>query len=203
MINWLKGHIESIDGNEMTLNVSGVGYQIFCSAYSIHQLKSLDPCMVYTHMHVREDAQLLYGFSAPEEKRIFLLLGSVSGIGPKSAIQMLSNISYPDLVQAVLTNNIVALVAIPGVGKKTAERMIIECKDKLLKLGFSGSSIDKNVQNVGSMIMSENVLAFDEAVEALVELGFSLQEAKNKIKIIPNLTGTESVEILIKLALRH
>ena len=193
MIHHLKGIIISKNTNELVIECNGVGYGVVASIRTIEQLPSIgSEAMVYTIYQQREDMVQLFGFATEDERTFFKLLTSISGIGGKIAVGMLSATTVDDMQRAVLENNLVFLQKLPGVGKKTAERIVIELRDKMTSI--SGSS-----QN-GVMLSAVQI----EAVAALQSLGFSKSVAEKSIQLAiknqPTIVG--SVENLIKHALR-
>ncbi len=195
MFAYIKGSLEQKSNNFVVIDVSGVGYKIFMPSNSIEGLGNIgDIVKVYTYYYVREDNISLYGFSSNEELRMFELLISVSGIGAKSAIATLSEVSPSSFALSVITNDVSKLTKIPGIGKKTAERLILELKDKLK----SESAIEK-YEDVKSVIVDDSKV--DEAVSALQVLGYTRKEIENVLgKIdIKNL----ELEDIIKEGLKY
>ena len=182
MIYSLKGNITRIDDNVIVVDVNGVGYEVLCSLDSIDTLtQSKEQKIVYTYMHLREDACTLFGFADLSEKRMFLNLISVSGIGPKMAISILSGMSAKMLASAVVSKDVSRLTKIKGLGKKTAERIVLELKEK----------IEENVKNNASNPIDgfenqEVVQGFTQemadAVQILIELGIKKEEATKLVK---------------------
>jgi len=194
MIGYLKGNIINIAPTKLLLEVNGVGYNIFISLNTYNKLNSLqNPVSVFTYLSVRQDSLDLYGFFSNSEKEMFELLISVTGIGPKLALQILSGIQTDELKNAVSTGNINRIKAVPGIGKKTAERLILELKDKMFQIK------DDNASSVSSKSFEIRT----DALSALNMLGYSPKFAEKVIKQIldenPNVTLGE----LIKLALSY
>lgn len=179
MIAALTGKISEKQANTLVVDVGGVGYEVtipLSTFYELGDLGSEVSLKIYTH--VREDAISLFGFKTLREKELFLHLISVSGIGPKSAITALSGMSADEIIAAIRTNNLVRLNTIPGVGKKTAERMVIELRDKVAKL----SGIDAtDVQSDGAEALPTDSV-FDDAVSALVNLGYQTAAAEKSLR---------------------
>lgn len=193
MFAYIKGSLEEKANNFVVIDVSGIGYQIFMSESAIQKLGELGEIVkVYTHYHVREDNISLYGFVSNEELKMFELLLSVSGIGAKSAITMLSNITPSNFVLAVITNDVSKLTKIPGIGAKTAQRIILELKDKLK----TESAISKT-EETRTVIEKSEVI--DEAVAALQILGYNKKEIEKAFEKIDK--TNLSVEELIKKGL--
>ena len=194
MIAHISGTLAQKIPGEIVVDVNGVGYQILIPLnvfYGLPEIGGRISLQVYTH--VREDALQLFGFQDIAEKQIFLLLTAVSGIGPKLAINILSGIPAHDLARALKEGNQVRLVGVPGVGKKLAERMIVELKDKLLN--FPADDIPNQPAQADSQVMQD-------AVSALVNLGYRRAEAENTVRAVLN-DGEASLERVLKEALRR
>ena len=190
LFSYIKGGLDCKGGDYIVVDVSGIGYKIFMPASMIEKLGSKgDVVKVYTHLHVREDLVNLYGFSCPEELKVFDLLISISGIGPKAAIAVLSSISVSQFILSVVTNDIKALTQVPGIGNKTAQRIILELKDKLKKEQI----IPKDAA------FSEDT-KISEAVSALQVLGYSLKDALQAVR--QENTGQIELEEIIKRSLK-
>lgn len=196
MYDYLNGVLEYKTEDYMTIDVHGVGYKVFTSAQSMEHLKMGEPCKVYTFLHVREDDLVLFGFSTREELRMYKLLNSVNGVGPKAALAVLSTYGIGDLAKILISKDHLKLTKAPGVGKKLAERIVLELKDKISTEEAIGIGID-------TIAPTHNLEgdAQGEAVEALVSLGYSNQDAVNSILALPDRSGP--VEILIKNALKY
>jgi len=192
MIDQISGKIISINDNYVVLEVGGLGIKVNISANFASKLVNEDLITLVTYLNVREDALDLYGFKNDSERNLFLMLISISGIGPKLAASILSGVELEELKSNILSGDIKSLTSIPGVGAKTAKRIIIELKDKLSKtttteLGFEdnfGSKISKDVLN------------------ALVGLGYSESMATEVIKRINPANSDKSIESLIKESLK-
>ena len=196
MFAYIKGSLEGKANNYVVIDVSGIGYKIFMSETAIENLGEIgDNVKVYTHYHVREDEISLYGFLTNEELRMFELLISVSGVGAKSAISMLSNISPSSFALAVISNDTTKLVKIPGIGAKTAARIVLELKDKLKTEETITNS--KSNKEIKESIKEDNKVS--EAISALQVLGYNKKEIE---KAFENLdTDILSVEDLIRKGL--
>lgn len=197
MFAYIKGSLEEKSSNYVVIDVMGIGYKIFMSDSSINSIGEIgDKVKVHTHYHVREDDISLYGFLTNEELRMFELLLQVSGIGAKSAISMLSNISPSSFALAVLSNDVDSLKKIPGIGPKSAARIILELQDKLKK-DQTELMIQKGKEEVTKEIaVSKNV---EEAMQALQILGYNKKEIEKAFDKIAN--TDVSVEELIKKGL--
>jgi Holliday junction DNA helicase RuvA len=195
MIAYLKGILAEKSPTRALIDVHGVGYDVLIPVSSYDRLPKVgDEAKVYTHLHVREDAHLLFGFATLEEKELFLLLISVSGIGPKSAIGIISSVHPKDFRQAILTENLAMITSLPGVGKKTAQRLVIELKEKIARQ-FTAESV--SVSTVAPDLT-------EEAVMALVSLGYGKNVAEKAVAraLREPSERTLSLQELIKLALR-
>lgn len=196
MFSYIKGTLEIKTLNYIVIDVNGVGFKIFMSESAIQRLDETGKNIkIFTHMQVKEDDISLYGFITNEELRMFELLISVSGVGAKSAINMLSSITPSKFALAVISNDVKTLTKIPGIGPKSAQRIILELKDKLK----TEDSITKDEIEIKNSIIEDNKL--EEAIQALKVLGFTRQEIENVIhKIdITNLV----VEDIIRKALGY
>ena len=200
MIGFLKGKVEYIFIDYCLLDVGGVGYRVFVSNNTRARLRQGQDAMLFTHLSVREDAMQLYGFSTQEEYDLFQLLIAISGIGPKVAMGIIGSITPEGLSQAVQNKNVKALTALPGIGKKSAERMILELKDKLT---FNGNNDD--IQHVGGLFgesqVGEDILS--EATAALISLGYSQAEVNTAFQNMGKIDPESDVQNVIKLALKQ
>ncbi len=191
MYSYIKGELAEKGTNYAVIDVQGVGYQIFISNNALEKIGNVgDIVKLYTYLNVnpngRDNIVCLYGFLSREEKRMFELLISVSGIGAKSAIVTLSNIEPSKFALAIITSNVAVLSKIPGVGKKTAERMILELKDKIKTEEAEGAELPK--EQITTAPISENA---QEAAAALQILGYTKKEIDNAI----NHVSTEGVSV--------
>tara|TARA_R110002072_G_scaffold89232_4_gene199916 strand:+ start:39546 stop:40130 length:585 start_codon:yes stop_codon:yes gene_type:complete len=192
MIGRIKGTLIAKAATEVMVDVAGLGYEIDIPLTTFYGLPELDSLvLLHTHLVVREDAQLLFGFGTLEERELFRTLIKVNGVGPKLAITILSGIDAATFAGAVRNKDVKALVALPGVGKKTAERLIIEMQDRLpaLEAGSSQKPLIKPVDHLA------------DAETALINLGFKPQEASRALAGIEDVS--DSVENLIKQALKN
>ena len=195
MIAYVKGKLDTKTNTFVVIDIQGIGYRVFMPAKSIENLGEIgQEVKVYTHYYVREDNISLYGFSSNEELRMFELLISVSGVGAKSAITMLSEISPSSFALAVITDDISKLVKIPGVGKKTAARIILELKDKLKTENTIETAEEVNVE-----IEKDNNT--NEAIAALQVLGYTRKEVEKVFEKID--TKKLELEEIIKMALKY
>lgn len=198
MIATLTGILKFKTPTEILVEVHGIGYTISIPLSTYEKLGDLGSSVsLLTHFHVREDAMLLFGFSTEEERRLFKLLISVSGIGPKIAQSTLSGMNVEELKSHIVGGNVNALMAIPGVGRKTAERLIVELRDKAGKTLTESEPI--------SVIGMATAAMRIEALQALTSLGYNQQIAEKAIRLVVKEAegSTISLEELIKRALRH
>ncbi len=194
MIAQISGTLAQKVPGEIVVDVVGVGYQIFIPLNVFYRLPEIGaPVSLQIHTHVRDDALQLFGFQDLAEKQIFLLLISVSGIGPKLAVNILSGIPAEELARALKVGDQARLVAIPGVGRKLAERMIVELKDKLATLSTAG--VESPKPEIGSQVMQD-------AVSALVNLGYKRPEAEKTVREVLR-SGDRSLENVLKDTLRR
>lgn len=190
MIASLHGTLESIGGNWAIVNVNGVGFQLYMSTSTLSTLgASGSPVHLQTRLVMREDSATLYGFSAHEELELFQILISVSGIGPRLALAVLSAMSVEQASMAIATGNTALLMTVPGIGKRVAERIIVELKDKI-GAGLLASSADHLAQG------NSDVLA------ALTALGYSIAEASQAVASLPPAPDL-SLEKKVRLALQY
>ena len=193
MFAYIKGNLEEKTSNYVVIDASGIGYKIFMSETAIQNIGEIkDLVKVHTYYYVREDNISLYGFVTNEELRMFELLLSVSGIGAKSAITMLSEISPSSFAAAVITDDITKLVKISGIGNKTAARIVLELKDKLKT--EQGNSTDEQIKSV---IKDDNKL--EEAASALQVLGYARREIEKALEQIDK--NSLELEDIIRKAL--
>jgi len=187
----ISGILAHKEPGEVIVDVGGVGYQIIIPLSVFYRLPEMGKGVsLHVHTHLREDSLQLFGFLEPEEKRIFLLLNGVTGIGPKLAVNILSGIPSEELARALQAGDQMRLVAIPGVGKKLAERMIVELRDK-----FLARLSEEKAQSHGSQLMVD-------AVSALVNLGYRQGDAEKIVREIAQSDQAKLPEVL-KEALRR
>ena len=174
MIAFLVGTIEEKYENVLVMDVNGVGYELLISNNTLVALPNVnETTKVLTYLHVKEDGVALYGFATPEEKSIFMKLITISGVGPKMAITILSGMKISDLIVAISREDVSLLSKIKGLGKKTAERVCLELKDKINATGFE-TDLFNYKDNIGNFI-NENALK--DAVDTLIALGVNKNEA--------------------------
>ncbi len=186
MIAQIEGKIARIRGNSVVIVTGGIGYQVFVTTYTLGKIAALDTVLLHTYTQVREDVLALYGFQNEEELIMFELLISVSGIGPKAALSLLS-IADPRTVRtAIVSRDASILTRVSGVGKKTAEKIIVELQNKV-------SAFDVEDQ--------ATALAGQETIEALVAMGYTVSEARDALKMVP--ADIEDMGARIRQALKN
>ena len=195
MIAHLAGRIALKEPTFLVMDVGGVGYEIKISLNTYSFIKDKETCKLFTYLHITENAHTLYGFWDIEEKKLFIHLLSVSGVGPSSAVMILSSIEAPELRNVIIHEDARTLQGVKGVGAKTAQRIVLELKDKMRKDAV-GTAVPDMIGN------SHNTLR-DEALNALVTLGFPKNAAEKNIQTILKNTGADiTLEELIKRALK-
>lgn len=192
MIASLKGVLQYKGLDRLVVEVGGVGYLVFVSAQTLAELPQLgEPIQILCHTHVREDALQIFGFQEPEEQQVFELLMLVSGIGPKLALTTLSGIPVRELVTAIATEDHARLQRIPGIGRKTAERIVVELKDRCAKLTHA---LSPQLASPASPV--------HEVVDALVNLGYKRQVAEKVVtKVTQESESLMSQELILRTAL--
>lgn len=202
MIGRLNGILVEKHAPEIVIDVNGVGYELQVPLTSFYELPELNqPAMVYTHFVVREDAQLLYGFMTKQERALFRLLIKTNGVGPKLALTILSGMNAGEFVACVERDDIATLVKLPGVGKKTAERLIVEMRDKLRSLLEASVGAEREFvlqSNYSPAPAAES--AEEDAISALISLGYKPAQASKAVSANFKLGMTS--EVLIKAALK-
>ena len=198
MIAFLTGRLVFKAPTHLTLDVQGVGYEVHIPLSTYYSLPSLDEITALNiHTHLREDAIQLFGFLSQSEKESFLLLTSVSGIGPKLALSVLSSLSVTDLVHAIQSEDVDKLATVPGIGKKSAGRIALELKDKVGKI----QGVHPRSSDVGTPGLDSH---YEDALSALVNLGYRPQDAKDALKRVPKpATGFLALKELIREGLKE
>lgn len=192
MITHLQGKLVEKNPTDVVIDCNGVGYMLHISLNTYSQIPDKENLKLYTHLQVREDAHTLFGFSSLAEREIFRLLISVSGIGASTARTMLSSLTPQQVQQAIAGEDVATIQSIKGIGAKTAQRVIIELKDKILKT----YDLDEVLQ------VSSNT-SKDEALSALEVLGFTKKQAEREVDKIIRLEPEATVEVIIKQALKN
>lgn len=199
MISYIRGELVSIEDDKVIVDVNGVGFGIFMPAQSMNLLPSIgEEVKLHTYMNVREDAMQLYGFFTRDDLQVFKLVIGVSGIGPKGGLGILSKLSADELRFAVMAHDVKTISSSPGIGKKTAEKLIIELKDKL-SIEDVLTREEESVTTVSGHA-SNQIQA--EAVQALVALGYGNSEALKAVKKV-SVSEDTSVEDVLKQALKN
>jgi Holliday junction DNA helicase RuvA len=200
MIALVRGTLAYKSIDHVIIDVGGVGYRLFIPLSTFYSLPETGEISLFTHTHVREDSLLLYGFLSLEEKNLFVLLIGISGIGPKLAVNILSHIPAGDLKRAIATGDIKRLSGLPGIGKKTAERLVLELKDKIGptdSLAVPPGSDSTAVIAAGDMV--------NDVISALVNLGYKETQARKvleNMELPPNLPMEDALKGALKVLIR-
>ena len=194
MIGMLRGKVWEIQAERLVIDVQGVGYLLTVPYGLLAKSCPGQEIVVYTHVVMREDDSSLYGFSSLEEKQLFLEMLSVSGIGPKAAISLLSTFGAVQIESAIVSENLNLLTKVPGIGKKTAQRLILELKEK-----FKGHV---SLPVGGESFSTPSLLTQSEALQTLLALGFGLDEARQALGLVLKDSGELTTEEQVKKALR-
>jgi Holliday junction DNA helicase RuvA len=192
MIHHLKGKLIEKNPTHIIVECNGVGYFVNISLHTFSKLSDAELVNIYTHLQVKEDSHTLFGFSERSEREIFRLLLSVSGIGSSTARTMLSSMSPAEIRDAIANGNVPAIQAIKGIGAKTAQRVILDLRDKILK-----------VYDIDEVYLTPNNTNKDEALSALEVLGFARRQAEKVVDKVISQDPSLSVENIIKLALKN
>ena len=199
MYSYIRGELAEINSDHIVLDVNGIGYQIYIPTNSLNYLPSIGEMVkIHTYLYIREDAMMLYGFLTRDDLDMFKMLITVSGIGPKGGLGILSTLSTDDLRFAVLSDDAKAIAKAPGVGAKTAQRLILELKDKL----SLEDAFEQKFEKTGGPAESHASGTKNEAVQALVALGYSSSEALRALNGI-EITEETDVEEILKMALKN
>ena len=194
MIDYIKGTIIELSPTELILECGGIGYSILISLQTYEKLENQEKAVVYIHHYIREDEELFYGFASKDERELFRLLIGVSGIGVASARMMLSSLTSDEIRSAILAEDINRIKSVKGIGLKSAQRLILELKDKVIK----GEGADNSV-----LFVQENNAVAQEATTALVMLGFTKANINKVIPALLKENPKAKVEDLIKAALKR
>jgi len=193
MIDYIKGSIEELSPTEMTLENNGIGYKILISLQTYESLNGIKEAKVYIHHYLREDEELYYGFATKDERELYRLLIGVSGIGAATARMMLSSLSCDEIRNAIIAEDINKIKSIKGIGLKSAQRLILELKDKVVSGGGTDNSVLFNQTTNSST---------EEATTALVLLGFTKANVTKAVNAVLKEKPNASLEEIIKLALK-
>ncbi|MDR7132103.1 Holliday junction DNA helicase RuvA [Algoriphagus sp. 4150] len=196
MIDYLRGKLVFKDPTYVIIDVNGIGYHVKISLQTYTEIKDEEQIKLLTFLHIKEDAHTLFGFKKEEEKRLFLMLLSINGVGPSTGLMILSSLSSAEIEQAILAGDVATIQHVKGIGAKTAQRIILELKDKVGKGG-----IDANLAPLG--FLKPNNKIREEALQALITLGFPKAAAeKNIATVLKKTPGEISLEDLIKASLK-
>ncbi len=193
MIDYIKGSIEELSPTEMTLENNGIGYKILISLQTYERMNGIKEAKVYIHHYLREDEELYYGFATKDERELYRLLIGVSGIGAATARMMLSSLSCDEIRNAIIAEDINKIKSIKGIGLKSAQRLILELKDKVVSGGGTDNSVLFNQTTNSST---------EEATTALVLLGFTKANVTKAVNAVLKEKPNASLEEIIKLALK-
>ena len=196
MIGYLRGKVLRLENDACLLDVNGVGYRLVVPGNLLSALRQGQECAFYTHLQVREDALVLFGFAETAEYELFLQLLGVSGIGPKAAVAILSALRPTALRQAIVLRDWKTITQVPGIGKKTAERMLLELSDKMSlgeQEGVTGAAL--------TVLGNDTPSALTEAGQALESLGYDWREIKPVLDLLP--ADEKQVSVLVRLALKE
>ncbi len=198
MFNYINGLVAELLPNLAIIDCGGVGFEVNTSAYTVSQLKAGEKAKLFTYMYIREDCMDIYGFASKSEKHCFEMLISISGVGPKAAVAILSTSSPEALVMNIISGNDKALTAAPGIGKKIAQRIILELKDKLAKETSEITFGDTPAFNTSSAAGNTKI---SDATAALMVLGYSSAEIGTALKKVD--VENLSLEDIIKASLKQ
>jgi Holliday junction DNA helicase RuvA len=201
MISYLSGKLLFKQATSVILDVGGVGYEVtipVSTFYDMEEAGAQIQLRIYTH--VREDALQLFGFKTARERELFMLLILVSGIGPKSGIAMLSGMSADEIIAAIRTSNLARLTSIPGIGRKTAERLVIELRDKMTALSSPALEEELKAQAAGGPASEDSLR--EDALSALINLGYQRAAAEKAITQAMQEGDELSVELILRRSLR-
>lgn len=202
MISFIKGYVAETTENSVILETDSIGYEIFMTGTAIEETSRMqDKIKIYTYFHVREDTMQLYGFLSRDDLEMFRLLLNVNGIGPKAAMGVLAAITADELRFAVLSDDVKTISRAPGIGKKTAQKLILELKDKLKLEDAFEKKLNHQEENL-SLTDTSLRDSRQEAVEALTALGYSSTNALRAVRQVSEETG-EDVEAILKAALKQ
>jgi len=202
MIAHLSGTLLSKEPNQVIVDVGGVGYDVtipLSTFYDLDDQKSDVQLLIYTH--VKEDALQLYGFKTANERKLFVHFISVSGVGPKLGIALLSHMKAEELIESIKSNNLARLTQIPGVGRKTAERLVVDLRDKMIQLSQSQVAEETGVRPETTYVSSEDTARAD-ALSALLNLGYQRSGAEKAIDAALAEGGDVTVESILRRSLK-
>ena len=200
MIAYLRGRVLEITAETAIIEVNGIGYEAYCSGGAFRKMSVGEQVEVYTYLQVKEDGITLFAFASPKEKELFLKVTSVSGVGPKLGISVLTGLTADEFTRAIATGDVKRLSAVKGLGKKTAEKIVLELHGKLSAMDVMNASADPlttAIENGASVVLKED----DEAVSALMSLGFTKNESAQAVKRAKD-AGAKTTEEIIRKALQ-
>ncbi len=200
MIAYIRGRVLEITSETAIIEVNGIGYEAYCSGGAFRKMTVGEPVELYTYLQVKEDGITLFAFATPKEKELFLKVTSVSGVGPKLGISVLTGLSADEFTQAIATADVKRLSAVKGLGKKTAEKIVLELHGKISAMDVmsaSGDPITNAIENSTVALGRED----DEAVSALMGLGFTKNESVQAVKRAKD-AGAKTTEDIIRKALQ-
>jgi Holliday junction DNA helicase RuvA len=204
MIAHLSGILLSKQPTSAIVDVGGVGYEVVIPISTFYELgENGSPVQLRIYTHVREDALQLFGFKTARERELFLQLISVNGVGPSLAIKLLSGMNADEMIASIRTNNLVRLVAIPGVGRKTAERLVVDLRDKIAALSSPALEEEFAAAAAAAGSPSSPDAMRDDAISALVNLGYQKAAAEKAVKTAADEGGELSVELILRRSLRR
>jgi Holliday junction DNA helicase RuvA len=192
MITYLKGKLAEKNPTNVIIECNGIGYFVLISLQTYTRIPDNENILLHTHLSIREDAHVLFGFYDKIEREIFKLLISVSGVGPSTAITMLSSMTTEQIQQAIANKDVIAIKSVKGIGDKTAQRVIVDLKDKILK-----------TFNISEDLLTSNNTIKNEALTALEVLGFSRKASEKVVQSLLNESTDITIEELIKKALKN
>ena len=195
MISFIKGKKLEIDPTKIIIDVNGIGYELKISLRTYSEIKGHSVVNLFTHLQVKEDSHTLFGFYDKSERKTFLSLLSISGVGPSTAIMILSSLSSSELNHAIISSDVLTIKSIKGIGLKTAERIILELKDKISK--------NLNQKNSNNFLIERDNTIKNEALSALSSLGISKNVVNNHIDRVLDNNNNISLEDLIREVLKR
>ena len=195
MLSFIKGKKLEIDPTKIIIDVNGIGYELKISLRTYSEIKGHSVVNLFTHLQVKEDSHTLFGFYDKSERKTFLSLLSISGVGPSTAIMILSSLSSSELNSAIISSDVLTIKSVKGIGLKTAERIILELKDKILK--------NLNQKNPNNFLVERDNTIKNEALSALSSLGISKNVVNNHIDRVLDNNNNISLEDLIREVLKR
>ncbi|OHX65896.1 Holliday junction branch migration protein RuvA [Flammeovirga pacifica] len=198
MYYYISGKLVKKTPTSAIIDVNGVGYEIRWPLSAYSAANEGDNVKLYTYFYVKEDMQQLFGFLSENDRTVFLQLISISGVGPSTGLAFLSSLTTAEICSAIMQEDVKTIQSVKGIGAKTAQRVVIELRDKISKLQYSGELVQNAIAN------AQDTSIVNEAIDALVALGFTRAAAQKSVKLIQKKHGNDlSVEKLIKLALKQ